>query len=116
MKAPLIAAAVVEIATGLALVLAPALVGRLLLGSELTGVAVPVAHVLGIAFIALGVACWPGTPLCGMLTYNAAVTLYLGYLDSRAGSSAHFSGRRRGWAPDLDALLGRVLINKRKAS
>jgi hypothetical protein len=35
--------------------------------------------VLGIALLALGVACWPGTPLLGMLTYSAAVTLYLAY-------------------------------------
>ena len=34
---------------------------------------------LGIALIALAVACWPGrTPLCGMLTYNAGVMLFLG--------------------------------------
>jgi hypothetical protein len=62
----------------------PSLVGRLLLGTELTGVANPVARVLGIALIALGVACWPGrTALCGMLTYSAAVTLYLSYLGIR---------------------------------
>jgi hypothetical protein len=55
-----------------------------LLGAELTGVAVPVARVLGIALIALSVACWPGrTPLCGMLTYSAAITLYLAYLGIR---------------------------------
>ena len=78
MKNVLMLAAVLEIATGLALLIVPSLVGRLLLGAELTGVAIPVARVLGIALIALGVACWPGTPLCGMLTYSAAVTLYLG--------------------------------------
>ena len=36
-------AAVAEAATGLALLLAPSLVGQLLLGAELTGVAIPVA-------------------------------------------------------------------------
>jgi len=59
------------------LLIVPSLVGRLLLGEELTGIAIPVARVAGIALIALGVACWPGTPLVGMLTYSAAVTLYL---------------------------------------
>jgi len=74
-------AAVAEAATGLALLVVPSLVGRLLLGQELSGVSIPVARVLGVALIALGVACWPGrTALCGMLTYGAAVTLYLSYL------------------------------------
>ena len=41
----------------------------------------------GIALIALGVACWPGTPLLGMLTYSAAVTLYLAYLGVTGNST-----------------------------
>jgi hypothetical protein len=36
--------------------------------------------VTGIALIGLGIACWPGPPLVGMLTYSAAVTLYLAYV------------------------------------
>jgi hypothetical protein len=60
----------------------PSLVGRLLLGEGLTGVAIPVARVAGIALISLGIACWPGPPRAslGMLTYSAAVTLYLAYV------------------------------------
>ena len=82
----LVLAALGEIATGLALLIAPSLVGRLLLGDEFTGVAIPVARVLGIALFALGVACWPGrTALCGMLTYSAGVTLYLAYLGVAGG-------------------------------
>ena len=39
---------------------------------------------LGIALIALGVACWPGrTALCGMLTYSVLATAYLAYLGIR---------------------------------
>ena len=57
MKKALIFAAIGEAATGLALMLAPSLVGRLLLGTELTGVAVPVARVAGIALLTLGLAC-----------------------------------------------------------
>ena len=87
MKQVLLLASVGEAATGLALLLVPALVGRLLLGTELTGVALPVTRVAGIALIALGVACWPGSPLCGMLTYSAAVTLYLAYV-GLAGEAA----------------------------
>ena len=73
-------AAVAEVATGLALLVVPSLVGRLLLGEELAGVAIPVARVLGIALVALGVACWPGPPHAGMLTYSALATIYLAWL------------------------------------
>ena len=83
MKKLLSLTAVLELATGLALLILPSLVGRFLLGEELTGVAVAVARVLGIALIALGVACWPGPALLGMLTYGALVTLYLLYLGIR---------------------------------
>jgi hypothetical protein len=73
-------AAVAEAATGAALIVVPSLVGRLLLGAELAGVSIPVARVTGIALLALGVCCWPGsTAFCGMLTYGALVTLYLAY-------------------------------------
>ena len=85
MRKVLIFAAVSEVATGVALLIVPWLVGQLLLGAELTGVAVTVARVSGIALIALGVACWPGTPLVGMLTYSAAVTLYLAYVGFAGG-------------------------------
>ena len=78
-------AAVGEAVTGLALLIAPSLVGQLLLGAELTGMAVIVARVAGIALIALGLACWPGTPLLGMLTYSLAVTLYLAYVGVAGG-------------------------------
>ena len=85
MKKVLILAAVGEAATGVALLIVPSLVGRLLFGADLTGVAIPVARVAGIALIALGVACWPGPPLVGMLTYSAAVTLYLAYVGFAGG-------------------------------
>ena len=77
-------AAVAEALTGVALMAAPSTVGRLLLGAELSGVAVPVARVAGIALVALGVACFSageaGRGLSGMLTYSLLVTLYLVYL------------------------------------
>ena len=87
MKRLLIFAAVGEAATGVALLIVPSLVGQLLFGVALTGIAIPVARVAGIALIALGVACWPDTPLAGMLTYSAAVTLYLAYLGFAGGLS-----------------------------
>jgi len=99
-------AALGEIATGLALLIVPAPVGRLLLGGELTGVAIPVARVLGIALLSLGVACWPGrTGLCGMLTYSAGVTLYLGYV----GFAGIFGGIFLWPAVVLHAILTALL-------
>jgi hypothetical protein len=80
MKKLLLITGVAEAATGVALLVAPALVGRLLLGTELAGVAVVVARVAGIALLALGVGCWPGPAALGMLTYNALGTLYFVYL------------------------------------
>jgi hypothetical protein len=85
MNKVLIFAAVAEAATGLALLVVPSLVGQLLLGAELTGIAVTVARVAGIALIALGIACWPGSPLVGMLTYSAAVTVFLAFAGITGG-------------------------------
>ena len=58
MKKALIVAAAAEAATGSALLIVPSIVGQLLLGEELTGVAIPIARVAGIALIALGIASW----------------------------------------------------------
>jgi hypothetical protein len=80
MKKVLNFAAVAEAATGMALLIVPSLVAHLLLGEDLVGVAIAVARVAGIALIGLGIACWPGPPLVGMLIYSAAVALYLAYL------------------------------------
>ena len=85
----LLLAAVGEGATGVVLLVVPSVVGRLLLGEALTGVAIPFARVTGIALVGLGIACWPGPPRVGMLTYSAAVTLYLAYVgfaDGLAGT------------------------------
>jgi len=87
MSKVLVLAAVAEAATGVALLIAPSLVGQMLFGTELTGVAVTMARVAGIALIGLGVACWPGPPRVGMLTYSAVVTLYLVYLGVAGGST-----------------------------
>jgi hypothetical protein len=87
MKKVLAFASVVEGATGLALLIDPSLVGQLLLGEEFTGIAIPVARVAGIALTALGIACWPGPPVLGMLTYNTLAMLYLAYLRIAGGFS-----------------------------
>jgi Na+/proline symporter len=83
-KRLLAVAAIAEAATGIALVVVPLLVGRLLLGAEFSGAAVIAGRVAGLALIALGVACWPhgtaGRAICGMLTYSLLVSLYLLYV------------------------------------
>jgi hypothetical protein len=59
--------------------------GQVLLGEDLAGVAIAVARVGGIALVGLGLACWPGPPLVGILTYSAAVALYLAYVGFTGG-------------------------------
>ena len=78
-------AAVLEAATGAALLIVPSLTGELIFGTQLTGMAITIARVTGIALIALGVACWPGPPLVGMVTYGAAVAMYLAYVGVAGG-------------------------------
>ena len=109
----LVFAAVAEVATGLALLIVPSLVGQLLLGEQLTGVAIPVARVAGIALIALGIACWPGPPLVGMLIYSAAVTLYLAYLGFAGGFSGVFLWPAGALHAVLSILLGRAWLATR---
>ncbi len=84
----LITTAVIEAATGLALIAVPSVVVRLLLGSEISGAGIPLGRVAGLALLSLGIACWPGLdPLAktapafrAMLAYNSLATLYLLYL------------------------------------
>ncbi len=89
------------------MLIVPSLVGKLLLGEELAGVAIPVARVAGIGLIGLGIACWPGPPLVGMLTYSAAVTLYLAYLGFAAGLTGVFLWPAVALHTVLSILLGR---------
>jgi hypothetical protein len=79
---------IVEFATGLALMATPVLVVELLVGAPVSGAGVAVGRCMGIALVALGLACWPGRPrideephtALAMLVYNALIALYLGYL------------------------------------
>jgi hypothetical protein len=120
MKKSLMFAAVAEAVTGLALLFAPSLVVRLLLGEEPTGVAIPIARVTGIALIALGLACWrQGTtnwPLCGMLTYSAAVTLYLAYVGFAGGLTGILLWPAVVLHAILTALLTRAFISDKETN
>jgi len=110
MKKALIFAAVAEVVTGLALLIVPSLVGQLLLGEEFTGVTIQVGRVAGIALIALGIACWPGPPLVGMLTYSALVMLYLAYLGFADGLTGVFLWPAVALHAVLSILLGRAWL------
>jgi hypothetical protein len=89
-------AAVLEGATGLVLMIHPALVAQVLFGDGVTGVGKVLSRVAGIALLALGVACWPdreagsgsARSARALLTYSLLVTLYLVYL----GIVAHLAG------------------------
>jgi hypothetical protein len=107
-------AALGEILTGAALLIVPSLVGQLLFGEGLTGVAIPVARVTGIALIALGVACWPGPPLVGMLTYSTAVALYLAYAGFAGGLNGVLLWPAVAFHLVLSILLGHAWLGTQK--
>lgn len=86
----LVVAALSEIAAGSALMLAPALVVPALLGVEGSGMSVALGRFVGIALLALGIACWPArgraqgasAAYWAMQIYNPLVALYLTYLSA----------------------------------
>jgi hypothetical protein len=84
----LLVSAVVELATGVALLVTPGLVSHLLLGIA-TDATNLIARCFGIALIALGIACWPrpvnSGALRSMLFYNGAIALYLVYIGVSVG-------------------------------
>ena len=86
--------AVIEAATGVGLLVLPAVVFGLLLGESAAAPdTVLVGRIAGAALLALGFACWPGRRdgaepvrpglLTGLLVYNVAVTALL--VDAGAG-------------------------------
>jgi hypothetical protein len=104
MQRLLILAAVGETAMGLALLVYPSVVVRLLFGAEIAGVGMVMSRIAGIALIALGIACWPGraaVALRGMMTYSLLATLYLAYL----GLSGEWAGKLLWPAVAVHAVL-----------
>jgi hypothetical protein len=107
-------AAVVEIGTGLLLMIDPVIVVTLLLGTEVSGAANLLARCFGIALLALGLACWPsrqraegGSPAFrAMLTYNVLIALYLAYL----GTGGHLGGVLLWPAVALHACVALLLV------
>ena len=105
--------AILEAATGLAILAAPAGVARLLLAAEISGPCVALVRLAGLGFLSFGIACWPARPqpahstsaLRAMLTYNPLVTLYFAYL----GLATHWVGPLLWPACALHAVLSVLL-------
>jgi len=83
-----------EAATGLGLLVAPAVVASLVIGADIAGPATIIGKIAGLALISLAVACWPRVDSKGngaylaMLIYNALVALLL----AEAGATAKATG------------------------
>ena len=88
MKRLLKLTAFIEAATGLGLICVPAVIVRLLLGSELFSAGIPLGRLAGVALLSLGIACWlasSDTQSCAargvvtaMALYNIGAVLVLG--------------------------------------
>ena len=105
---------VAEVGTALVLMFDPALVVKLLVGADITAIAVVVGRCFGITLLALSVACWPGrgqaegnAPAArGMLVYNALIALFLAYLFA----AEHMSGILLWPAVVLHAAVALLLV------
>jgi hypothetical protein len=112
MKRFLTLTAIIEAATGLALIAVPAIVVRLLLGAEISGASIPLGRVAGAALLALGVACWLARDdrqnraarglVVAMLMYNIVATAVLAF----AGISLGLHGVALWPAVVLHAAMG----------
>ena len=88
MKHLLTVTAVIEAGAGLALLVMPTVVVQLLLGADISGAAIPLGRVAGVALLALGVACWVARGdaqsraakglVAAMLLYNLGAVVVLG--------------------------------------
>ena len=101
----------IEAATGLLLLVAPAVVAKLLLGSDIEGAAIIIGNIAGVALISLAIACWPRVETRGdgsylaMLVYNSLVGLLL----AETGATGTISGILM-WPAVVVHLILAVLI------
>ena len=107
-------ASIVEIGTGLALMLEPRIVVALLMGSKEPLDEMPLGRVAGIALFTLGIACWPSQlPVAGkspvfraMLIYNVLIAALLAYLFA----IGHLGGPLLWPAVALHAIVACLLV------
>lgn len=94
-RSALSVSAAVEVLTGLAIILFPDALIRLLFDTDASGVTIVIGRVAGIALISLGLGCWMsrqeasrGWALAAMLSYNALITIFF----TVVGVGAEFVG------------------------
>ncbi len=107
------ASALVEVGTGVALLVAPTLVVGLLVGDGVSPIGVAVARVLGIAVLSLGVAGWesPGqdtrlAPRAGLCLYNVGAAIMFVILGTYGG----MNGMLLWPAAVLHAVIGALML------
>ena len=90
-----LANAVLEVVTGVALIVAPALGAHLLLGADLSSPGITVCRFTGLALLSMGLACWPNKDEASsqvtwaLFTYNLLVAFYLLYVRFGEGFSGY---------------------------
>jgi hypothetical protein len=107
-------AAVIEILTGLILMVAPSAFARVLFGADLPQAGQAVGRIAGFALLSLGVACRPRSEaptgaLSPLLIYNLLITAYLIY----AGIAGGLVGPLLWPAAALHGLLSVMLVYAR---
>jgi hypothetical protein len=108
--------AVLETGTGLALLMLPRFVLRVVLGAAPVGAGVAASRLCGVGLISLGLACWPEwkarphrpdrRSLRALLVYNASASAYLAVLRALEG----YRGIALVPAIVLQAILAALLV------
>jgi hypothetical protein len=113
-------AALVEAATGIALIVVPSFVSQLLLAEDLSGAGLAVGRVAGVALLALGAGSWVGrhsegrsAALAAMVTYNVLTAGYLAYLGVEGGQVGKLLWPAVAVHAALGLLLARAWLSRR---
>ena len=116
--------AVMEAGTGLALLMLPRFVVRVLLGAELAGAGVAASRLCGLALVSFGLACWPESEpplhrtdrraIRALLIYNASAAAFLGWLMVFDGYRGILLVPAIAIHAVLAALLGRRVVWSRR--
>jgi hypothetical protein len=119
----ILVSAVLETATGLALLMLPRFVVQVLLGAKLVGAGVATSRLCGVALVSLGLACWPESEpalhrmdrraVRALLVYNASATAYLGCLMALDGYRGILLVPAIVIHAVLAALLARMVVGRR---
>jgi hypothetical protein len=119
----ILACAVLETSTGLALLMLPRFVVRVLLGPEPVGPGVATSRLCGLALISVGLACWPEwqeapgrldrRAVRALLVYNASATIYLAFLMALEGYRGLLLVPAIALHAVLAAVLARLLLRSK---